>query len=285
MSKKFKLKKKVSSLETPLMLEVSYQKKIRKIITRVSDIIRTNIVEYLPTIMAEVNATRPINDEFRYDDNIGQKVAELFTATRAQIDQDISLRELENMVQAEASQINSWQKSRITMVIKQGLGVELFYAEPWLPEALQMFTLNNVNLIKSSNEKFLNDVEETVFRGMQNGTRHEQIAKQILGQNRDELGKVTRFRSAKTRANLIGRDQVNKLNGTLNHLRQQSAGFKNYFWRDVGDGRVRARHVIFGTPGSNRYSWEVGAGSAGVHPGEEIACRCWAEPDFSDVLN
>ena len=84
---------------------------------------------------------------------------------------------------------------------------------------------------------------------------------------------------AKTRADLIGRDQINKLNGQLSHLRQINTGITHYFWRDSDDNRVRASHLIFD---NNRFSWKVGA-PGGIHPGDEVQCRCWAEPDFSTV--
>lgn len=271
--------KKLSKLSAPLGIERDYQKRIRKIVTKVKDIIDQEIVKNLPAIMSETNAPRPTSDSARYD-NIAQKVAELFVATRGRIESEITDFELSQITESTATEMSAWNKAQVTRIFKQGLGIDLYQGEPWLAEELNIFSINNVNLIKSNNAAFLNQVEGIVYDGMRRGLRHEEIAKQILGSGKDELGKVSRFKQAKTRANLIGRDQVNKLNGNLSRLRQENAGVKKYIWRTVGDNRVRDKHARFE---GNEYSWDEGA-PGGIHPGDEIQCRCYAEAVLEDLL-
>lgn len=274
--------KKLSKLSAPLGIERDYQKKIRKITTKVKDIINEEIVQGLQAIMLETEALRPTTDSLRLDNSdIGQKVADLFTATRGRIESEITDFELSQITEGTATEMSAWNKAQITRVFKQGLGIDLFQGEPWLADELANFSINNVNLIKSNNAAFLSQVEGVVFDGMRRGLRHEEIAKQILGSGKDELGKVSRFKQAKTRANLIGRDQINKLNGQLTELRQTNAGVKKYIWRTVGDNRVRDKHAALE---GNEYTWEKGA-PGGIHPGDEIQCRCYAEPVLDDLLN
>jgi SPP1 gp7 family putative phage head morphogenesis protein len=267
--------KKLPKIKAPISLEREYQTKIRKLITRVKEIIEKNVVGYLPTIMADIELKR-----IRTDD-IGDDVFSLFKSVRQQLGAQITDREIENMVQENAQKISKWNKEQVTGVMKKALGLTPFIAEPFLAEQLKIFTINNVNLIKNVSNDFVNQTEQIVFDGMRRGLRHEEIAKQILDSGKDELGKVSRFKNAQTRANLIGRDQVNKLNGNLNQLRQESVGVKTYIWRTVGDDRVRDSHEALE---GREFSWSEGA-PGGIHPGDEINCRCYAEPNLAPLLS
>ena len=272
--------KKLSKMSAPLGIERDYQTKLRKITTKVKDVISEEIVMNLETIMLETEALRPREDSIRLDQTIGEKVADLFKATEQGVSSKVSDYELSQITDGTAEQISAWNKAQITMVMKQGLGVDIYQAEPWLAQELQIFTVNNVNLIKSSNAAFLKQVETVVYDGMRRGLRHEEIAKQILGSGKDELGKVSKFKNAKNRANLIARDQVNKLNGQLNELRQENAGVKSYIWRTNVDGRERASHNHWN---GMEFTWAKGS-PIGTNPGDEIQCRCYAEPVLDDLL-
>ena len=271
--------KRLSKLSAPLGIERDYQSDLRRIVTRVKVIIDDNIVKSLPSIMDEVNAGRPTSDSIRFD-NISQKVADLFTATQIQIDSEITDFDIDRITQAKGSEMSNWNKAQITKVLKQGLGIDLFQGEPWLAEELRIFAINNSNLIKSNNAAFLSNVENLTFDGMRRGLRHEEIANQILARNKTELGKASSFKKAKNRANLIARDQINKLNGNLIELRQKNAGVKRYIWRTNIDGRERATHNDWN---GQTFTWAKGS-PIGTHPGDEIQCRCYAEPDLSDLL-
>ena len=83
-------------------------------------------------------------------------------------------------------------------------------------------------------------------------------------------------------ANLIARDQISKLNGQLNKVRQTSAGITKFVWRTQKDDRVRPRHrQLHG----KEFGWEEGAD--GTIPGEPINCRCWGQAviDRDQVLS
>jgi SPP1 gp7 family putative phage head morphogenesis protein len=267
--------RKIPLIPPPLGIERDYQKKLRSLSFRVKDIINKNIVQSLPIIMSSVELVRP-----DHSDGIGDDVRDLFKATRLQIDREIPEYEIDQIAQGTAEEINGWNKKQVHRMLKAGLGIDIFINEIWLRQEMENFVNANVSLIKSNNETFLKQVETTVFEGMRKGTRHEQIAKQILGFGKDELGNVSKFRKAKNRANLIARDQANKFNGKLNELRQTSIGVKKYTWRTVGDARVRDSHEA---RDGNIYTWAKGS-EIGTHPGEEIQCRCWAEPVLSDLI-
>lgn len=75
------------------------------------------------------------------------------------------------------------------------------------------------------------------------------------------------------RARLIARDQTSKLFSNLSRVRQQDLGITQYRWRTVGDMAVRDTHEALA---STLQEWssppDVG------HPGEDIQCRCVADP-------
>lgn len=75
------------------------------------------------------------------------------------------------------------------------------------------------------------------------------------------------------RAKLIARDQTNKLFSHLSRVRQQNLGITQYRWRTVGDLAVRDTHeALSGTLQEWSSPPDVG------HPGEDIQCRCVADP-------
>lgn len=274
-------KPRVSSLQAPMAIERQYQTSIRKTLSLAADQIRTVIIPNLPKLVSDNKLFRGDNYQINYDQGqpVGDVIAELYQSVNIGLDGVITDLERERLAQQIALETNGWNKQQINRVFKQGLGIDLLLGEPWLAETLQIFALNNANLIKNVSTTFINQTQQIVNEGMIKGWRHEVIAKKLLGTGKDELGKVSRFHMAKTRADLIGRDQINKLNGQLTHLRQINTGITHYFWRDSNDSRVRITHKGFD---GFRFSWAKGA-TGGIHPGDEIQCRCWAEPDFSTV--
>lgn len=277
---KFDAKKtKVSSLSAPLAIERQYQTEIRKTLYVAADLVRQIVVPILPDLVRQNDLNRTDSIKIDAGAPVGDVIASLYESVNLGFDGEFSPLEFERMAQSISLETSNWNRQRIHSVFKQALGINLLLGEPYLAEMLQSFAINNANLIKNVSATFINQTEQVVYEGMIKGWRHEEISKKILGTGKDELGKVSRFHMAKTRAALIGRDQINKLNGQLSHLRQTEAGVTHYFWRDSDDVRVRLTHRGFD---GGRYSWKRGA-SGGIHPGDEIQCRCWAEPDFESI--
>ncbi len=114
----------------------------------------------------------------------------------------------------------------------------------------------------------LSDVEGVVRNAHAQGLRVEVLAHQLR----------ERFDVSDSRAALIARDQVLKLNGQLNRSKQQSAGITQYVWVTSRDERVRPTHEdLDGTT----QSWDVPPPEG--HPGQPVQCRCTARaiiPEF-----
>ena len=126
----------------------------------------------------------------------------------------------------------------------------------------------SVNLITKFDSEMLTAVSQTIWNGIT--TQSDDFS---LRQQLEEKANVPAWR-----ARLIARDQMGKLFGNLAQIRNQEVGITHYFWRTVGDNAVRSSHAALS---NNRYAW-ASPPSVG-HPGQDIQCRCIADPDFSTV--
>lgn len=175
---------------------------------------------------------------------------------------------------------DEWHK-----IIKGVLGVDVYTPERFLKSHIESFVKENSTLITKLKEETYHDCSRILTSGIRNGDRVEQLRKDLLSDSDLEPG---RFRTVETRAELIARDQVGKLNGELTLNRQTGLGITEYIWRTVKDERVRgdpaglypnARPSHYDREGV-KYSWDDPP--EGGHPGEAIQCRCFAEPVFDD---
>ena len=278
----------------PKNLERQYLRKINKILTAIMEDISKKVVEELPKLVEQNEKKKPKADsvEIRMDINVAKRLGKLFASVRGEMARKFPKKELEKLATKTGRDVNRFNKQQVGKVFESVLGVSLFSREPFLKEELQEFAISNANLIKNVTSDFVDKTQQIVFTGLRKGLRHEEIAKQILGRTKDKQGFVSKFKKSKTRAALIARDQVNKLNGQLTEIRQTSAGVKKYIWRTVRDTRVR------GTPGTpsaglpldfnhfkregEEFSWNDPP--ADGHPGEPINCRCFAEPVLEDLI-
>ncbi len=138
-----------------------------------------------------------------------------------------------------------------------------------VPRQIAQFAETNAQLITGLGQRMADDIAEIVEEGVVSGSRWETIAKRL-----EHVGGVTESRAA-----LIARDQVGKLYADINRQRQGNLGVTRYVWRTVRDNRVREEHESL-----DGESFDWGAPPPDGHPGEAVNCRCYADPDFSDLL-
>ena len=161
-----------------------------------------------------------------------------------------------------ATNINNNANHGIESSLKRTLGISVFLAG----------YQNNNNLIVSSwikdNILLFNQTKE--FMGNSLLTN---ISRKIrIGTTNKELNEIVSniFGKTKIKAQNIGFDQAHKLYGEINLDTQESIGIEQYMWVTMGDDRVRESHEeLHGT---------IRTKDDGIIPGEEINCRCYAEP-------
>jgi len=128
----------------------------------------------------------------------------------------------------------------------------------------------NVDLIKTIPKQNLAQIRKAIEEGIKNGDDSyslKKVIKELEGKN-------------KNRAKLIARDQLQKLNSNLNQARQQTLGIRGYIWRTSNDERVRQSHK---DNNGKRFQWDKPPSGTG-HPGDDIQCRCVAEPDLGELI-
>jgi len=153
--------------------------------------------------------------------------------------------------------------------MKAAVGVDLPDAEPALAPLFKRFRAENVDLITSLATDKVQRVR-AILTDAGAGTRVEEIAKAIR-----EGTDATR-----SRARLIARDQVLKLNAQITQVRHEAAGVTEFIWRTSKDERVRADHEILD---GKRFRYDEPPivdrrrGDRAL-PGVYFQCRCIAEP-------
>lgn len=139
-----------------------------------------------------------------------------------------------------------------------------FKMTPAVRDALNASLEENVGLIRSIPEKYLQQVEGSVMRAYTAGRDLKTLT--------SELSKI--YPAASNRAELIARDQLNKANAVVNRTRQMELGITDAVWMHSHAGKTpRPDHVA---ANGKRYKIAEGCKISGefIHPGYEINCRC-----------
>jgi len=153
--------------------------------------------------------------------------------------------------------------------LRASLGVDITVADPDLRHVATAFRRTNTDLITSLVDEHVDRVRRALSDAG-SGTRVEDIA----GAIQEATG------ATESRAALIARDQVLKLNANITSERHVAAGITEYIWRTSRDERVREEHkALDGT--RHRYDdppvVDKRRGER-ANPGTYFRCRCTAEP-------
>jgi len=177
-----------------------------------------------------------------------------------------------------------------------GVDVDAILDTPEMQDALALGSMEAANLIKTIPQEYLGGVAQAVVDNFTGKPLPE--GRSLLQQIRVLGGQTQR------RSQLIARDQTKKLNASINQVRQDSLGIKTYIWRTVKDRRVVGNPSGIDPVGNKAHgnhwvmegvhcrwddptvhSKDTGktwlkrtAGMPKNHPGQDINCRCHAEP-------
>lgn len=153
------------------------------------------------------------------------------------------------------------------------------------------FIRDNVALITRTGRRMKADIRRKIQAAIREGVNPRELTAII----------EERMRVSRSRARLIARDQIGKLQGQINRERQQAAGVTHYRWITANDERVRGRKTRGGAPVGQGRHWQLHnttqawnsppvvttpkGGSRREHPGGDYQCRCQAVPviDFDAI--
>lgn len=248
----------------PKAIARDYTKELLALVGKIEIYVERIIIPKLPKLVETANLLRPD----RLDDAWPDELEKNITSLKISLDTEFAIAS--NLALKYGEKVHKWNSREWQKILHSVLGVDVFQSEPWLVNELEGFSKQNVTLISSIKDESVRKIEGIAQRGIQAGTRHEEIAKQI----REIYG------NSKSRARVIARDQISKLNGQLTMNRQKAIGIKRYIWRTSMDERVRPSHQA--KEGKTFY-WDKPPSDTG-HPGQDILCRCSAESILDDVI-
>ncbi len=251
----------------PAGIERSYRKSLLNILADLQRTVERRLAPAFPALVQSAQAARPTTDHARVDD-YGSEVEKLLELIRTGFFGEYSDARIATLVSEISAAVATDNKRQLGGVFKDVLGVDPFHAEPWLNAEANAFVTQNVGLIKTISNSYIDRVEGLVYDGARRGLRWEEMQANL----------VDLTPSTTARAEVIARDQIGKFNGQLTELRQTQAGVNSYIWRTAGDARVREEHAA---REGKVFDWS--APPSDGHPGEAIQCRCYAEPVLSDL--
>ena len=256
-------------IQYPRPAERQYQRALLKIVGVLKTLTKKDVLLNLSTISLRANLNHPNRQDAWTDD-----VETVINKVRIQFAREYSEADIKTLAQLSGKSVDFWNKRQMNSVLNRVLGIDLIKFEPWLDDVMKGFVKENVDLISSIPDKFLGDVEGIITRGFRSGTRVEDLSQEI----------EDRFDVTDSRADLIARDQIGKLNGQLSEARQTDLGLNKYIWRTSQDERVRGNPAGL-YPNADPSHWEREGEifdwsdpPEDGHPGEPIQCRCYAEP-------
>lgn len=260
--------KKPAALGYPAALEIQYRKRLREPMEYLATLIERHLMSRLTEIIREAKTER----FDAYTDTLDSIIETIQNEFGDRYSED----EIRFLASDHANKLSNHHRDRLTKIISNAVGVNVFTTEPYLQTHLKSFVQENVDLIESIPPEQLSRVRRIVKDGVNSG----QTVKDTEAEIRKEWGETLKDKP-KNRAEFIARDQNGKLFGQLNQLRQTELGVQRYIWRDVDDARVRPNHA---SKDGQPFSWDRPPSDTG-HPGQDYQCRCWAEPILRDLLD
>jgi SPP1 gp7 family putative phage head morphogenesis protein len=235
--------------------------------------LRTRMLAALGPTLGGLRAAEQAMEDARLRQDANDDVRRMLRRIAAGIARDKKLKRIAADAAKATANHNRGQ------IAKQlgSVGIELLADEPKLSRYLTAFAKQNSDLIQSLSRDAANQVADLVRDGSAKGTRVEVLERRI----------AERFDVTESKAELIARDQVGKLNADLTQMRHESVGVTSYRWSTSRDDRVRESHRdLDGTD----HEWDdppVVDDVTGrtAHPGMDYQCRCVAIPNVDALLD
>ncbi len=127
----------------------------------------------------------------------------------------------------------------------------------------------NARLIKTIDSRYWDDIAEVTREAVNRGIQTRELTKLL----------EERYTVSQSRAKLIARDQISKLNADITEQKQTALGVVEYFWVTSHDERVRPTHRNLD---GSRQRWDAPpvteTNGERNHPGQAVNCRCSARP-------
>jgi len=269
-------RKPIKPMKYPHTHDASYRRTLLRLSNELKLSLKRNLVPIVPDMVAEVTShmEHPSGTMIRYDawqDDLRRQFAkiakEMVTPTNKAIRDMLVL----------GPKVNNYNKEEWTKLVRSQYGVNPTSEDPKrFDHLMKVWAENNARLIKDIPHKTMDQIKNATIETLQSGRNVEDMTDKVY----DIMSERTDVTDS--RARLIARDQVSKLNSAFTQQRQGDIGVDSYIWRTVGDERVRETHEDVD---GETFSWDSPPSETDDnHPGEDYQCRCWAEPILPDEM-
>lgn len=173
-----------------------------------------------------------------------------------------------------ASQTTEFQRLQMARQLRDAFGVDVGLMandSPIIRETIRDFARANAALINDLPDQAVDRIAKLVEEAATQGRTQWEVADAI-----EEAFDVTERRAA-----FIARDQIGKLYGQMDRIRQKDIGVDRYIWNTMRDARVRDSHAVLE---GKKFAWDdppTNDRGEEIIPGSDYNCRCWAMPDVS----
>lgn len=247
----------------PRAQELTYVKELRDLSREVSDLIRERVLPLLEPVRTDAE-TKPVPIQ----------IVRVIESLRVQVGERVSAR-APTVAGKMVLGTSDASRKALNDSYERVIGLRPWDSDDSLRGLKAQKIRENVDLISSIPNRQLDQVQAVISEGISAGTRVETIREQI----------EERFQVSESRAELIARDQVGKINADLNQERQEQIGVTSYTWESSNDERVRERHrELDGT----RHTWDnppvTNDQGDRNHPGGDFQCRCNSIADIDGLL-
>ncbi len=259
---------KTEALRYPLTWELKYKRSLKKLVRALKASIKERLVPLYAQLVA---GATPIHFDAAADDWATQ-----INETLAKVMDDMAnpIRITEAEMKSVGLGTNNFNKREWQRLVRSAYGVKPFNEnEDAYKSKMTLWADRNARLITNIPEKAIGQIKRDTMAALTNGTTVDDLQDIVM----------KRIDVSDSRAELIARDQVAKLNGDLTSERQKDAGVNQFVWRTVGDERVRDSHDDCD---GEVFDWDGTVSLTGVpkpdgnNPGKDFQCRCWSEPIF-----
>jgi SPP1 gp7 family putative phage head morphogenesis protein len=261
-------------MKYPVGQEYAYRKILLRMNNQYKQILKRNMSPYVNEMAIEATSVHLPTGQIRQDalgwrDRLTQIMERISNDMQRPTNQ--AIREMARI----GPQTNQYNKAEWQRLVRSQYGVDPTKENPEKYNAiLANWSRNNSLLIKDIPHKTSLQIAEQTTQALITGTNLADTQKAIFNIMSE------RTDVSDSRAKLIARDQVAKLNGQLTMERQIDMGVDSYIWRTVGDERVRETHA---DNEDQTFAWDNPPVETG-HPGEDYQCRCWAEPVLPEFV-
>ena len=171
------------------------------------------------------------------------------------------------LISGSLATVRAYNRERMLQTFRAALGVDI---RPFLTEAavnahMVEAIAANVDLIKTIPPRFHESLRRRITQEFAAAPFDQ---KRLMELFQDEYG------STNYNLRRLTRDQTQKMNASLNEMRQRDLGVEKYIWRTSEDERVRPTHS---DNNGKTFDW-TNPPPVTQHPGSDVLCRCNAEP-------